>query len=186
MLVAIDEWKQAMDGSDQAMELAALAARVMRVGRKWGGRVWLIAQEPKKGTGKDITFPSDILANADTRIVLAKGGTALLWRLMLGDAASFDADRPRLIGTRGDIVQGRGVFRSAGEDTVFQGLFLSREHDADDLSSELTRHIREAAKRAELRAEARLLVERPYAPTGRVLRVVIDPQVPGDAAVQVE
>ncbi len=186
VLVAIDEWKQAMDGSDQAMELAALAARVMRVGRKWGGRVWLIAQEPKKGQGKDITFPSDILANADTRIVLAKGGTALLWRLMLGDAASFDADRPRLIGTRGDIVQGRGVFRSAGEDTVFQGLFLSREHDADDLSSELTRHIREAAKRAELRAEARLLVERPYAPTGRVLRVVIDPQVPGDAAIQVE
>ncbi len=186
VLVAIDEWKQAMDGSDQATELAALAARVMRVGRKWGGRVWLIAQEPKKGTGKDITFPSDILANADTRIVLAKGGTALLWRLMLGDAASFDADRPRLIGTRGDIVQGRGVFRSAGEDTVFQGLFLSREHDADDLSSELTRHIREAAKRAELRAEARLLVERPYAPSGRVLRVVIDPEVPGDEAVQVE
>ncbi len=186
VLVAIDEWKQAMDGSDQAMELAALAARVMRVGRKWGGRVWLIAQEPKKGQGKDITFPSDILANADTRIVLAKGGTALLWRLMLGDAASFDADRPRLIGTRGDIVQGRGVFRAAGEDTVFQGLFLSREHDADDLSSELTRHIREAARHAELRAEARLLLERPYAPSGRVLRVAVDPRVPGDAAVRIE
>jgi hypothetical protein len=186
VLVVVDEWKQAMDGSDEAMELAALAARVMRVGRKWGGRVWLIAQEPKKGTGKDVTFPSDILANADSRIVLAKGGNPLLWRLMLGDAASFDADKPRLIGTQGDIVQGRGVFHAAGEDTIFQGLFISRDHDADDLSSELTRHVRAASKHAVLPVEARLLGERSYAPTGRILRVVVDPQLPGDEAVQLE
>ncbi len=186
VLVVVDEWKQAMDGSDAATELAALAARVMRVGRKWGGRVWLIAQEPKKGQGRDVTFPSDILANADTRIVLAKGGTDLLWRLMLGDAASFSADRARLVGSAGDIVQGRGVVRVAGETSVFQGLLLDRTHDADDLSSELTRHLRAAARAAALGPEARLLGERPYAPSGRVRRVVLDPGAPGDAAVQVE
>jgi hypothetical protein len=73
-----------------------------------------------------------------------------------------------------------------GANTIFQGLFIDRTQDGEDYSSEVTRHIRETIKRAESGPEARLLGERSYAPRGRVLRVVLDSQVPGDDAVQLE
>ena len=189
LLVVVDEWKQAIDGSAQSVELAALAGRLMRVGRKWGARVWLIAQEPKKGSGRDVTFPSDIMTNAGVRIALASKANPLLWRLMLGETRRFDDDRPLLADETGKIPVGRGILLSSSSAAAFQGLYIGRDpdrEDRDDNSTELTRFLVNASRTATMGPEARLLSERPYAPTGRVLRVVTDPQVPGDAAVQIE
>jgi len=60
-----------MDGSDEARQLVRVVSRLMRLGRKFGVRVWLIAQEPKKGADGTTTFPDDIMANAATRIAMA-------------------------------------------------------------------------------------------------------------------
>lgn len=168
LIFVADEWKQAMDGSDEAKQLIRVVSRLMRLGRKFGIRVWLIAQEPKKGADGTTTFPDDIMANAATRIAMAYAATPLVWQLVFNNQRSLNpsdrdpvGDLAMLKAPDGTVPRGRAMMVSpTAQATPFQGLFLDPGPDQDDLSSALSRFVDKAARQAKLSPGARLLSER--------------------------
>jgi len=181
LIFVADEWKQAMDGSDEARQLVRVVSRLMRLGRKFGVRVWLIAQEPKKGADGTTTFPDDIMANAATRIAMAYAATPLVWQLVFNNQRSLNpsdrdpvGDLARLKAPDGTVPRGRAMMVSpTAQATPFQGLFLDPAPDRDDLSSALSRFVDRAARQAKLTPEARLLGERGLAIRGPIHRIEI-------------
>jgi len=184
----IDEWKMAMNGSEESKQFVDLTAGIMRLGRKWGMRVWPITQAPRKGTTGDQTFPGDIMNNADTRIGMAKGADQIFWSLVFRNR-SWSEDRDLLLTPQGDIPPGRGMISVGGAIHPFQSLWISDEPDEfDTFSSELTRLVAKQVAKWNMKKSpapaARLLGERPYALAAPGI-VVIDPSQPGDQAVSI-
>lgn len=184
----IDEWKMAMNGSEESQRFADLTAGIMRLGRKWGMRVWPITQAPRKGPIGDQTFPSDIMNNADTRIGMAKGADQTFWGLVFRNR-SWSEDRDRLLTPQGEIPPGRGMISVGGGVHPFQSLWISDEPDEfDTFSSELTRLVAKQVAKWDPKKSpapaARLLGERPYALAAPGI-VVIDPSQSGDRAVSI-
>jgi hypothetical protein len=185
LIFVADEWKQAMDGSDEARQLVRVVSRLMRLGRKFGIRVWLIAQEPKKGADGTTTFPDDIMANAATRIAMAYAATPLVWQLVFNNQRSLNpsdrdpvGDLAMLKAPDGTVPRGRAMMVSpTAQATPFQGLFLDPGPDQDDLSSALSRFVDKAARQAKLSPGARLLSERglPLRPPINRIEIVLRP-----------
>jgi hypothetical protein len=185
LIFVADEWKQAMDGSDEAKQLIRVVSRLMRLGRKFGIRVWLIAQEPKKGADGTTTFPDDIMANAATRIAMAYAATPLVWQLVFNNQRSLNpsdrdpvGDLAMLKAPDGTVPRGRAMMVSpTAQATPFQGLFLDPGPDQDDLSSALSRFVDKAARQAKLSPGARLLSERglPLRPPINRIEIVLRP-----------
>jgi len=181
LVFVADEWKQAMDGSDEAKQLVRVVGRLMRLGRKFGVRVWLIAQEPKKGADGTTTFPDDIMANAAARIAMAYAATPLVWQLVFNNQRSLNpsdrdpvGDLALLKAPDGTVPRGRAMMLSpTAQATPFQGLFLDPSPDRDDLSSALSRFVDQAARKAKLSPGARLLSERGVSLRGPVSRIEI-------------
>ena len=181
LIFVADEWKQAMDGSDEARQLVRVVSRLMRLGRKFGIRVWLIAQEPKKGADGTTTFPDDIMANAATRIAMAYAATPLVWQLVFNNQRSLNpsdrdpvGDLAMLKAPDGTVPRGRAMMVSPTAQAVpFQGLFLDPAPDQDDLSSALSRFVDRAARQAKLTPSAQLLGERGLALRGAICRIEI-------------
>jgi hypothetical protein len=181
LIFVADEWKQAMDGSDEARQLVRVVGRLMRLGRKFGIRVWLIAQEPKKGADGTTTFPDDIMANAATRIAMAYAATPLVWQLVFNNQRSLNpsdrdpvGDLAMLKAPDGTVPRGRAMMVSpTAQATPFQGLFLDPAPDRDDLSSVLSRFVDRAARQAKLTPGAQLLGERGLALRGPISRIEI-------------
>jgi hypothetical protein len=193
LIFVADEWKQAMDGSDEARQLVRVVGRLMRLGRKFGIRVWLIAQEPKKGADGTTTFPDDIMANAATRIAMAYAATPLVWQLVFNNQRSLNpsdrdpvGDLAMLKAPDGTVPRGRAMMVSpTAQATPFQGLFLDPTPDQDDLSSRLSRFVDRAARQAKLTPSAQLLGERGLAlrgPIGRI-DIVLSPGQPTELRV---
>jgi hypothetical protein len=181
LIFVADEWKQAMDGSDEAKQLVRVVGRLMRLGRKFGIRVWLIAQEPKKGADGTTTFPDDIMANAATRIAMAYAATPLVWQLVFNNQRSLNpsdrdpvGDLAMLKAPDGTVPRGRAMMVSpTAQATPFQGLFLDPAPDRDDLSSALSRFVDRAARQAKLTPSAQLLGERGLALPKTISRIEI-------------
>ena len=181
LIFVADEWKQAMDGSDEARQLVRVVGRLMRLGRKFGIRVWLIAQEPKKGADGTTTFPDDIMANAATRIAMAYAATPLVWQLVFNNQRSLNpsdrdpvGDLAMLKAPDGTVPRGRAMMVSpTAQATPFQGLFLDPAPDRDDLSSRQSRFVDRAARQAKLTPGAQLLGERGLALRGPISRIEI-------------
>jgi hypothetical protein len=181
LIFVADEWKQAMDGSDEARQLVRVVGRLMRLGRKFGIRVWLIAQEPKKGADGTTTFPDDIMANAATRIAMAYAATPLVWQLVFNNQRSLNpsdrdpvGDLAMLKAPDGTVPRGRAMMVSpTAQATPFQGLFLDPAPDRDDLSSALSRFVDRAARQAKLTPGAELLGERGPALPKTISRIEI-------------
>jgi hypothetical protein len=153
----------------------------MRLGRKFGIRVWLIAQEPKKGADGTTTFPDDIMANAATRIAMAYAATPLVWQLVFNNQRSLNpsdrdpvGDLAMLKAPDGTVPRGRAMMVSpTAQATPFQGLFLDPAPDRDDLSSALSRFVDRAARQAKLTPSAQLLGERGLALPKTISRIEI-------------
>ena len=190
VLLVVDEWKRAMDGSDGAKELKRLVDDLMRAGRSVGFHVWLCAQDPQKGDpakGTE-TFPAGIMELAATRIAMGFGATDLMWRLTLNNR-NLGHDKELLRGTRGDIPQGRGMIVAGNEGVPFQGLLIDRTRGSlikEGGRTEQSSLLAQAQAAATFKPGARLLLERPYAPKGQVSQLVIDLSRSGDEAVQIE
>ena len=193
LIFVADEWKQAMDGSDEARQLVRVVGRLMRLGRKFGVRVWLIAQEPKKGADGTTTFPDDIMANAATRIAMAYAATPLVWQLVFNNQRSLNpsdrdpvGDLAMLKAPDGTVPRGRAMMVSpTAQATPFQGLLLDPTPDQDDLSSALSRFVDRAARQAKLTPGAQLLGERNLTlrgPIGRI-DIVLRPGQPTELRV---
>jgi hypothetical protein len=193
LILVADEWKQAMDGSDEAKQLVRVVGRLMRLGRKFGIRVWLIAQEPKKGADGTTTFPDDIMANAATRIAMAYAATPLVWQLVFNNQRTLNpsdrdpvGDLAMLKAPDGTVPRGRAMMVSpTAQATPFQGLFLDTAPDQDDLSSALSRFVGRAARQAKLTPGAQLLGERGLVlrgPIGRI-EIVLHPGQPTELRV---
>jgi hypothetical protein len=181
LIFVADEWKQAMDGSDEARQLVRVVGRLMRLGRKFGIRVWLIAQEPKKGADGTTTFPDDIMANAAARIAMAYAATPLVWQLVFNNQRSLNpsdrdpvGDLALLKAPDGTVPRGRAMMLSpTAQATPFQGLLLDPSPDQDDLSSALSRFVDQAARKAKLSPGAQLLSERGVSLRGPISRIEI-------------
>ncbi len=186
IIFLIDEWKMAMNGTDESKQILDLTAGIMRLGRKWGMRVWLSTQAPSKGPANNPTFPGDILNNADTRIGMVTGAERIYWDIVFRNR-SWTADQEQFF--PGETPQGRGMVLLGNQAHPFQGLWLNDETDENvTYTSELDRLVGKQvakwdAKKSQTPA-SKLLGERSYALATPGI-VVIDPSQPGDRAISI-